>query len=92
MVRRIGLGAVGIVITDGYAGDYATWQESIRTGIAVATLEDLELIAKDPVTAFTVLSDRAGIKGDPAAAGINERSIDLCGWRLHMVDEDFPVA
>lgn len=45
MVGRIGSPAKGIVITDGYAGDYETWQESIKTGIPVGTLDDLALIA-----------------------------------------------
>jgi hypothetical protein len=32
VVRRLGEAATGIVITDGYEGDYATWKESLATG------------------------------------------------------------
>ena len=50
IVGRIGSSAKGIVITDGYAGDYITWQESIKTGIPVATLDDLALITEGLVS------------------------------------------
>jgi len=90
MLHRVGQGAVGIVITDGYEGDYATWKESLATGVAVGTLADLDWIAKSPQGAFTVLAERAGIVGDSAAQSLPERSMPLCGWSLRILDE--PMA
>ena len=87
VLERLGPTCLDIVITDGYRGDYATWQASLRTGIAVGTLSDLDLIADDPHGAFDVLAERAGITGEPAVAGLEERRLDLCGWHLRMVDE-----
>jgi hypothetical protein len=91
IVERIGT-AVGIVITDGYEGDYATWKESLATGIPVATLNDLEWIAKDPRAAFDALAERAGIEGAPSPEEVPERSIDLCGWKLILLDRAKPTA
>jgi hypothetical protein len=87
MLHRVGQGAIGIVITDGYEGDYATWKESLATGVAVATLADLDWIVKNPHGAFKILSERAGIVGNSTAEGVPERSASLCGWTLRVVDE-----
>jgi hypothetical protein len=75
------------VITDGYEGDYATWRASLDTGVAVATLEDLDLITKNHKGAFSILATRAGIGEKPTSEGLPERSISLCGWTIRMVDE-----
>lgn len=87
ILPRVGQGAVGIVITDGYEGDYATWRESLATGVAVATLADLDWIAKNPQGAFKVLAERAGIVEDSATQSLPERSMPLCGWTLRILDE-----
>jgi hypothetical protein len=91
VVRRVGGTATGIVITDGYEGDYATWKESLATGVAVATLEDLDWIAKDPRGAFKILAERAGIQGVPLREGLPERSAALCGWTVRLLDEPKPT-
>jgi hypothetical protein len=75
------------VITDGYEGDYATWRESLATGVAVATLTDLDWIAKNPQGAFKVLSERAGIAEGSAPQNLPERAMTLCGWTLRILDE-----
>lgn len=90
MLGRVKEGAKGIVITDGYEGDYATWKESLATGIAVATLEDLGWIAKDLGSAFQVLAERAGIQGPSEGEGVPERSGLLCGWNLRILDVSKP--
>jgi len=87
MLHRVGKGAIGILITDGYEGDYATWKESLATGIAVATLADLDWIVKNPREAFKILAERAGIVGDATAETVPERSASLCGWILRALDE-----
>ncbi|MGP8175256.1 MAG: hypothetical protein ACLP7O_12015 [Terracidiphilus sp.] len=90
VLHRFDKGAMGIVITDGYEGDYATWRESLATGVAVATLDDLDLITKNQKGAFKVLAERAGIDGKPTSEGLPERSVSLCGWTIRMLDEPKP--
>lgn len=87
VLPRFGQGTVGIVITDGYEGDYATWKESLATGVAVATLADLDWIAKNPQGALKVLAERAGIVEGAAAQNLPERTMTLCGWTLRILDE-----
>ena len=87
MLHRVGQGSIGIVITDGYEGDYATWRESLATDVAVATLADLDWIVKNPRGAFKILSQRAGIVGDSTAQSVPERIASLCGWTIRVVDE-----
>jgi len=84
-------GALGFVITDGYEGDYATWNRSLETTVPVATLQDLELIARSPEGAFQMLKDRAGIKGMPVSKSVPERKIELCGWTIRLVDTPRPA-
>ncbi len=91
VLPRFGESAVGIVITDGYEGDYATWKESLATGVAVATLADLDWIAKDPQGAFKVLAERAGIVEGSEPENLSERSVDLCGWILRFLDVPKPA-
>jgi hypothetical protein len=91
VLPRFGESAVGIVITDGYEGDYATWKESLATGVAAATLADLDWIAKDPQGAFKVLAERAGIVEGSEPENLSERSVDLCGWILRFLDVPKPA-
>jgi hypothetical protein len=90
VVRRVGEAATGIVITDGYEGDYATWKESLAAGIPVASLKDLDWITKDPRSAFKILAERAGIEGNSPSEALPERSAALCGWTLRILDESKP--
>jgi hypothetical protein len=87
VLPRFGQSVVGIVVTDGYEGDYATWKESLATGVAVATLADLDWIAKNPQGAFKVLSERAGIAEDSDPQNLPKRTMTLCGWTLRIHDE-----
>jgi len=89
-VRRLGEGIMGIVITDGYEGDYATWKESLATGVPVATMADVDWIAKDPHAAFKVLTERAGIQERAPSEELPERSFMLCGWTLRLLDQSKP--
>jgi hypothetical protein len=88
--RRLGKGTTGIVITDGYEGDYATWKESLACGVPVATLEDVDWIAKDPGGAFKILGERAGIQEQAPTEELPERSFTLCGWTLRLLDRSKP--
>jgi hypothetical protein len=90
VLPRVGEAATGIVITDGYEGDYATWKESLATGVPVATLEDLDWIAKNPRETFKTLAERAGIQGKAPPNGLPERTMALCGWTIRLLDEPKP--
>jgi hypothetical protein len=57
------------VVIDGYEGDYATRKESLATSIPVATLDDLNWIAKNPEGAFKILAERAGIQETSSPGG-----------------------
>jgi hypothetical protein len=91
VLPRFRAGAVGFVVTDGYEGDYSTWVESLNTGVPVATLQDLGLIACNPTGAFQILARRAGIEGKPTFQPLSERVTDLCGWTLRLVDSTKPA-
>ncbi len=90
MVERLGPPAKGVVITDGYAGDYVTWQESIKSGIPVATLDDAASIAADPTAAFSALAVRAGLDEVSVASDANERKVSLGAWTIRLVDQRPP--
>ena len=83
-------GALGFVVTDGYAGDYATWARSLETNVPVATLQDLELIARNPGGALQTLKEKAGIEGRPTSEPVPEREADLCGWKIRLLDAALP--
>lgn len=91
VLPRFRAGALGFVVTDGYEGDYATWKESMRTRVPVATLKDVTLIASNPAGAFQLLAERAGIEGRPTAQPVPERVASLCGWTLRLVDSAKPA-
>lgn len=90
IVRRLGEETIGLVVTDGYEGDYATWKESLATGVPVATLEDIDWIAKDPHGAFKTLAERAGIEERAPPEELPERSFTLCGWTFRLQDRSKP--
>jgi hypothetical protein len=89
-LARLGANSRGFVITDGYAGDYMTWRESLTTRIPVATLEDLGPIARDPDAAFENLKEAAGISGLRSSEPVPEREVDIQGWKIRLVDSAPP--
>jgi hypothetical protein len=52
--------AVGFVITNGYRGDYATWEVALRRNVMIGTVEDIEAIAADPTSAADALRVKVG--------------------------------
>lgn len=86
VIPRFREGALGFVVTDGYEGDYATWARSLDVSIPIAILEDLEQIASDPAGAFLSLKGRAGIEGRPSSEPVPERNIEVCEWKIRLVD------
>jgi hypothetical protein len=82
----------GFVVTDGYRGDYACWAEALTCGIPIATLNDLEVIANDPVAAVSNVKNRVGITGSPPGSleRLPDREADLLNWKLRCVDMNAP--
>jgi hypothetical protein len=84
--RQLGEGVTAVVITDGYRGDYATWRVALERRVATGTLEDLDAIGGDPAKAFEILKQRVGFARQPRSESPHERTCDLMGWSLRLVD------
>jgi hypothetical protein len=65
-------GAVGFVITNGYRGDYATWEVALRRNVMIGTVEDIGEIAADPIKATDTLKSRAGFKEKPSGMPLRQ--------------------
>ena len=77
--------AVGIVITNGYRGDYATWDVALRRNVRIGTVEDIEEIAADPVKALDLLKSRAGFKQRPEPKQPNQTPRFRLGrWNIEL--------
>ena len=86
LVRR-GVGHRGLVITDGYRGDYACWEEALRRDVAIGTLGELEDLARDPTRAIRGMKTKAGVPtGEHGRRRFPDRKFDLFGWTLRLVD------
>ena len=88
LVQR-GVGDRGLVITDGYRGDYACWEEAIRCGVTIGTLGELEDLARDPDRAIPTMKANAGVPtGKPNGRRLPDREGELFGWTLRLVDAE----
>ena len=88
LVRR-GVGKHGLVITDGYRGDYVCWEEALRRDITIGTLEDVEDLARDPGRAIRLMRTKAGVPTrERSGRRLPDREIDFLGWTLRLVDAD----
>ena len=86
LVRR-GVGDRGLVITDGYRGDYMCWKEALRQNVAIGTLGELEDLARDPNRAFPTMMTKAGVlAGEHGGRQLPDRNVDIFGWTLRLVD------
>ena len=86
LVRR-GVGDRGLVITDGYRGNYMCWKEALRRDVAIGTLGELEDLARDPNRAIRAMMTRAGVPtGKHGGRRLPDRNVDIFGWTLRLVD------
>ena len=86
LVRR-GVGDRGLVITDGYRGDYMCWKDALRRDVAIGTLGELKDLARDPNRAFRRMMTKAGVPvGEHGGRRLPDRDADICGWTLRLVD------
>lgn len=90
VLKRFPAGTVGIVMTDGYRGDYQTWQVALSRGVGIGTVEDIEDIAKDPGKALNVLKSRSGFATNSRGGPVEDREFELMGWKFRLVDAPFP--
>jgi hypothetical protein len=82
---QLGEDVTAVFITDGYRGDFATWAVAIERRVATGTLEDLQRVGSAPSQAFEILRRGAGF-GRRSRSGSRERSCDIMGWSLRLVD------
>ena len=83
-------GTFGFVITDGYRGDYFTWVRSLRDGVMVGSLSDIEVVAEDPQAAIETLKLRAGFDSSEQSESLPTRAFNLFDWTIRLVDEAAP--
>ena len=83
---QLGENVTAVVITDGYRGDYATWQVALERRVPIGTLDDVEAIARDPAQAFALLQRRVGFGAESHGEAPQERTCDLMGWSVRIVD------
>ncbi len=77
--------AVGFVITNGYRGDYATWEIALRRNVMIGTVEDIVDIAADPIRAIDILKSRAGFKQKSSRAQLDQPAhFRLGGWNIEL--------
>ena len=87
LVRR-GVGSRGLVITNGYRGDYICWREALKRDVAIGTLSELEDVARDPDGAIRLMKMKAGVSTDEhAMRRLPDREVDFLGWRLRLIDK-----
>ena len=84
-----GIARTGILITDGYRGDYRCWGEAIRRDITIGTLHEIEELAQDPDNAVQLLKEKAGVKSNgQSEQRLPDRETEILGWKLRLVDSE----
>ena len=86
LVKR-GIARRGLVITDGYRGDYRCWEEALKREIIIGTLHEIKELARDPKNAVQLIKKRVGVSnGERVPEGLLDRDRDLLGWKLRLID------
>jgi hypothetical protein len=86
ILKRFPEPRLGLVLTDGYRGDYATWEASLRTGIPLVAWEKLEDLAADPHACVRQVKEELGLTGERQTEPIEPREAALLGWTLRLYD------
>ena len=82
-----GVAKRGLVITDGYRGDYSCWEKALKCDVTIGTLSDLADVARDPNAAIQLMRKRAGVPTNRhAARRLPDREADLLDWKLRLID------
>lgn len=88
--QRLGGATKAFLITDGYRGDYQTWEVSNRLGVPIGTIEDVPDLAKDLDSAAQVLKARAGFATGQSGGPLPNRVFQLIDWTIELIDARFP--
>lgn len=84
-VRARVAGAVGVVVTDGYRGDFATWSEALRNNVTIATLQELDCIAVSPSLGIEHIRTARGIGREPPKwATPPNGEVRIVGWTIRL--------
>ncbi|MGR3177136.1 MAG: hypothetical protein ACUZ8E_03660 [Candidatus Anammoxibacter sp.] len=82
---------LGMVLTDGYLGDYECWAKSLELDIPILTLSDLPQLAIDPNNAAKIAKRRIGIgEKTQKPTRIEFQEADLLDWQLRFIDSETP--
>ena len=86
LVKR-GIANRGLLITDGYRGDYRCWEEALKCGIIIGTLYEIEELARDPNGAVQLMKNKVGVSNEERVPErLPDREGDLLGWKLRLID------
>lgn len=84
-----GVARTGLVITDGYRGDFRCWGEALRREVTIGTLHEIEELAQDPDNAVQLMKKKAGVKIDGRSGQrLPDRKVEILGWTLRLVDSE----
>jgi hypothetical protein len=89
-LTRIRSGSFGFLITDGYRGDYQTWEVANRLCNPIGTVEDVREIATDPAAALNLLKARAGFNTAEPGGPVPDRAFELLEWKFRLIDAPGP--
>ena len=84
-----GVARTGLVITDGYRGDFRCWGEALRREVTIGTLHEIEELAQGPDNAVQLMKEKAGVKIDGRSGQrLPDRKAEILGWTLRLVDSE----
>ena len=84
-----GVARTGLVVTDGYRGDFRCWGEALRREVTIGTLHEIEELAQDPDSAIQLMKEKAGVKIDGRSGQrLPDRKAEILGWKLRLVDSE----
>lgn len=79
----------GLVVTDGYRGDYECWAHALKTDISIAAIDDISVVAQDPQRAIGALRENIGIRDTATPSDGPSHTFKLFGLTV-TVTEDAP--
>lgn len=87
---RLPGGTVGVVLTDGYRGDYYTWARALTLNVMIGTVRDIDDMAESPLVALELLKLRAGFNPQAEARPFPDHEFQLFGWTFRLIDSAEP--
>ena len=79
----------GLVVTDGYRGDFRCWGEALRREVIIGTLHEIKELAQYPDNTVQLMKEKAGVKTDGRSGQrLADRQAEILGWTLRLVDSE----